>query len=57
MKDLLNRISERGELNLYRTDKYNVELVFNMENGLYVFDNQSATGKTRLCKEIREHQK
>ena len=42
---------------MYRTDKYNVELVFNMENGLYVFDNQSATGKTRLCKEIREHQK
>lgn len=42
---------------MYRTDKYNTELVFNMENGLYIFDNQSATGKTRLCKVIRDYQK
>lgn len=38
-------------------NKYGTELVFNIENGLYIFDNETATGKTRLYKEIRENQK
>lgn len=42
---------------MYKTDKYNTELIFSLDNGIYIFDNESATGKTRLCKEIRKYQK
>ena len=42
---------------MYKINKYGTELVFSIENGLYVFDNESAIGKTRLCKALRECQK
>ena len=41
---------------MYRLDKYSVEIVINLDKGIYVFDNESATGKTRLCKILREYQ-
>lgn len=41
---------------MFRLDKYSVEIVINLNNGIYVFDNESATGKTRLCKLFREYQ-
>lgn len=41
---------------MYKLDKYSVEVIVNLDNGIYVFDNESATGKTRLCKLLREYQ-
>lgn len=41
---------------MFRLDKYAVKIMINLENGIYVFDNESATGKTRLCKLLREYQ-
>lgn len=41
---------------MYRLDSYSVEIIINLENGIYVFDNESATGKTRLCKLFKEYQ-
>lgn len=41
---------------MYRLDKYAIKIVIDLENGIYVFDNESATGKTRLCKLLREYQ-
>lgn len=42
---------------MYANDKYaisiNVEL---KQSGIYVFDSESAIGKTRLFKELRKHQ-
>lgn len=42
---------------MYHNDKYNVEIKICLDNGIYEFDNNSATGKTRLCKELKELQK
>lgn len=36
--------------------KYKPEIKIHLKNGLYVFDSQSATGKTRLRKELRKLQ-
>ena len=37
--------------------KYSPEINIKLSNGVYIFDNKSATGKTRLCKELRKNQK
>lgn len=42
---------------MYKNDKYDVEININLENGIYVFDEKSATGKTRLCKALKELRK
>jgi hypothetical protein len=34
---------------MYRLTKYNVDIFVKLDPGIYVFDNQSATGKTRLA--------
>lgn len=39
---------------MYKNDKYNTEINIDLKNGVYVFDDRSATGKTRLCKELKE---
>ena len=39
---------------MYRNNKYDKEIIINAENGVYVFDNNSSTGKTLLCKEIKK---
>ena len=41
---------------MYSLDKYNVAINIDLEPGVYVFDNQSATGKTRLAKLLSEYQ-
>ena len=41
---------------MYNLDKYNVAINIQLEPGIYVFDNQSATGKTRLAKLLSEYQ-
>lgn len=41
---------------MYSIDKYNVKIKINLESGIYVFDNESATGKTRLAKMLAEYQ-
>lgn len=41
---------------MYKNNEYAVKLDIQMENGLYVFTDQSAVGKTRLYKELRSHQ-
>lgn len=38
---------------MYRNSDYRVEIEIDLENGVYVFDDKSATGKTRLAKELR----
>lgn len=42
---------------MYKNDEYDVEININLENGIYVFDEKSATGKTRLCKVLKELRK
>ena len=42
---------------MIRLSSYSPEIIINLQNGVYVFDNESATGKTRLCKELRKNQK
>lgn len=42
---------------MYKNNKYNVFIDIELENGIYIFDENSATGKTRLCKELKEFQK
>lgn len=41
---------------MYAINNSDVELIFSLENGLYLFEPEASTGKTRLCKEIRKHQ-
>lgn len=36
-----------------RTNRVDINIELN--NGIYIFDNQAATGKTRLCSLIKEH--
>lgn len=38
-------------------DSYFPKIYIDLQNGIYLFDNQSATGKTRLCKELRKNEK
>lgn len=42
---------------MYSNTKYKVVIDIELENGIYIFDDNSATGKTRLCKELRDFQK
>jgi len=42
---------------MYKNNKYNEEINIELENGIYVFDEKSATGKTRLCKDLKELRK
>lgn len=35
---------------MYVITKYSPEIYIELENGIYIFDNESATGKTRLSK-------
>ena len=35
---------------MFRIDKYNVNVTIDLENGVYTFENLSASGKTRLAK-------
>lgn len=39
---------------MYVITKYNPEIHINLENGIYIFDNESATGKTRLSKFLKK---
>ncbi len=39
---------------MYTCDKYNVNIRIELENGLYIFNNQASIGKTRLCKTLKE---
>lgn len=38
---------------MYVMDKYTPIVNIELENGIYVFDSESATGKTRLCKLLK----
>lgn len=42
---------------MYINDKYAIKIHINLENGLYVFDNEASTGKTRLFKALRDCEK
>ena len=42
---------------MYKNNRYDVEINIDLENGIYVFDEKSATGKTSLCKELKELRK
>ncbi len=39
---------------MYINDEYNPTVKINLENGIYTFDAESATGKTRLCKHLKK---
>lgn len=39
---------------MYKNEDYNVKIYINLENGVYNFTGLSATGKTRLCKLLRD---
>lgn len=41
---------------MFRLDKYNVKINIKLENGIYTFDRESSTGKTRLYKVLRQYQ-
>ena len=41
---------------MFELSKYSVEIKINLENGIYVFDDEPSTGKTRLCKLFKEYQ-
>lgn len=41
---------------MFKLDKYLVKIEINLENGIYLFNNESSTGKTRLCKLFKEYQ-
>ena len=40
---------------MFQLNKYNTKLTIALENGIYLFDNQSATGKSRLCSVLKEY--
>lgn len=42
---------------MYKNNKYDVKINIDLENGIYIFNEKSATGKTRLCKELKELRK
>lgn len=41
---------------MFKIDKYNVSVDIQLENGIYVFDNESGLGKTRLAKLFKKYQ-
>ncbi|MDO5406783.1 MAG: hypothetical protein Q4F28_05580 [Eubacteriales bacterium] len=41
---------------MYENNKYSMTISIQLENGVYVFNKQPATGKTRLAKELRDIQ-
>lgn len=41
---------------MYKLEGLSTEIELKLQNGLYLFENKSSTGKTRLCKVIREYQ-
>lgn len=41
---------------MYSNHNYRINIDIYLENGVYVFHKQSATGKTRLAKELRDLQ-
>ncbi len=41
---------------MYRIDKYNVLVDIQLNNGIYIFDNESGLGKTRLTKLFKKYQ-
>lgn len=42
---------------MYKNRIYGVDISIELENGIYGFNTMSATGKTRLCKLLREVEK
>ena len=42
---------------MYSNSKYSVAISIDLPNGVYEFNEDSATGKTRLCKELKELQR
>lgn len=40
---------------MFNLSKYNTKIKIDLENGLYLFENQSATGKSRLCSVLKEY--
>ena len=40
---------------MFKIIEYKPEVIINLENGLYQFDSETATGKTRLCELLREY--
>lgn len=42
---------------MYSNSKYGVTIRIDLPNGVYEFNEDSATGKTRLCKELKELQR
>ena len=41
---------------MLKIDKYNVKVDIQLDNGVYIFDNESALGKTRLAKLLEKYQ-
>lgn len=41
---------------MYLVDKYTIKLCIDLDSGIYVFDPESATGKTRLCGLLHKYQ-
>lgn len=39
---------------MYILDKYNIEISIQLDNGIYIFDTESGTGKTRLYRFLRD---
>ena len=39
---------------MYMNTEYNPNVIINLNNGIYIFDNEPATGKTRLCKHLKK---
>lgn len=42
---------------MYKNNVYSTEVNIHLESGVFVFDEKFATGKTRLCKELKELRK
>lgn len=41
---------------MFKLDKYDVSINIDLKNGIYIFDNISATGKTRLAKMLKQYE-
>jgi hypothetical protein len=41
---------------MFKLNDYHVKIDIQLNNGVYIFDNESATGKTRLAKLLLEYQ-
>lgn len=40
---------------MFKIDKYNIKVEFNMDNGIYVPTCEAGTGKTWLCKTLKKY--